>query len=89
MEQCAEIEPGRDSIRPALSDKVYVCLSCGRRSFDRLGYSALTSGWGTSCTRAAVRLPSKACQVDSRGVVVAVSREAILRVKAKATKALD
>lgn len=58
---------------------VYVCLNCGRRSCDRSGIMGLTPGWSASCSKEAVQLPSDALKPNGRGLVVAISRKALLR----------
>jgi hypothetical protein len=60
---------------------VYVCLGCGRRSCDRMGIFVLTKGWGASCAKRAILLPSSSLKLDSQGLVKAVSKEALLEAR--------
>jgi len=80
LEYCEKIEPGFVP-RAVLSTHVYVCLNCGRRSYDRLGHQALIPGWSQSCTKAAVRLPSNALKLDHRGVVCAVRKRDVIALR--------
>lgn len=84
MESCVSFDVQALKVAPIGPDHVYVCLNCGRRSCDPLGYHALTRGWGRSCSQAAVRLPSEALHVDDRGVVLSIRKDAITRLQASA-----
>lgn len=83
LEYCEKIKPGVVYTRSRATGKklIYVCLNCGRRSWDLLGANALTSGWSQSCTKAAVRLPSEALKIDRQGLVSAVRRSDILALR--------
>lgn len=84
MEQCEKTVPRLLKRPTALKtpEFVYVCMSCGRRSYDRRGTRKVHSGWGTSCIRAAVRFPSVALQLDARGIVTGIQESAVTRVRA-------
>jgi hypothetical protein len=79
----SEKQPGLTGLQRAtkLSGYVYVCLNCGRRSYDRLGRNALIPGWSRSCTKAAVRLPSKALELNHQGLVRAVQKGAVVALQ--------
>jgi hypothetical protein len=81
VERCTKVVTNSCKVshsRSVSANYVYVCLNCGRRSLDRLGCCELTPGWTHSCTRASVRLPSAALELDDRGLVIAVDENIIL-----------
>jgi len=65
---------GKDLTATAIpSALAYVCLSCGRLAVEKAGL-----GW---CAHGAVQLPLSALEVGAAGRVVAISRQAILKLK--------
>jgi len=59
--------------------RVFVCMDCGRRSQDRMGKHALTSGWSRSCSSKAAQFSSKDLVLNNQGLVCSIKKRAITR----------
>lgn len=89
MEQCEKTEPRLLRASKLKAEHVFVCMQCGRRSWDKQGTHKLLSGWGPTCTHAAVRLPVSALRLDARGLVVGITERAVNAVREAASRAAN